>query len=116
MTTKEIPAIRRIWAELRDEVDGYSLCSFCRLGRPEGSACGEDYYVECLHPIDAISERVSEDAQFGSDCWGFRSKYDYDTTIDIIGACVTKPRAWHLVKPAANPAPSAQDSAQEAGR
>ena len=92
MKTGRAATIREVWMAVGQ--DGFSLCSFCKHGESHGRC--EDFYVECLHPLQAVLDG-SQDVQFGADCWGFRPRFDRDTCLDIIGATLDpKAEGWHL--------------------
>ena len=64
-----------------------SLCAFCRLAECSGQ-CG-DTEMDCLHPLDAVSEGdpVSGPLGYepGHDCWGFRPSLPVEAVAEFVG-------------------------------
>ncbi len=78
-------AEREIYITLAAEID-WPLCGFCRYNECEGSACYEDSYSECRHPLDAIAEQWEWDSLSpNADCWGFSPYINVRDTADIVG-------------------------------
>ena len=74
---------RAPYLALQAVMPGLILCSFCQFARSCGSSCGEGAEIECHHPLalrwhDGFA-RAEESAMEMGDCWGFRSKHDFET-------------------------------------
>ena len=65
--------------------DGYmGLCHFCKYAKWTGECLEAE--LECMQPLWKISEGEHPiDVWNGSDCWGFRPKYDLDASADVVG-------------------------------
>jgi len=74
---------RVIYNELCSELDGCTLCTFCKYAQWVGGSCC-DSYPECQHPIWAVAgkEEMLEPEQ---DCWGFRPGLPVRDIVDIVG-------------------------------
>ena len=65
------------------------LCNMCQYAEFD-CVCGGA--LECYHYSFAISERC-DDAWAGGDCWGFRPKYSFEDTVDMVGLILQGKRA-----------------------
>ena len=91
---------RELWHALGIGPEGVSLCSVCRFADHYGNC--DDGWTECHHPLAVVSLELTRNAQYGSDCWAFRPKYDRDTTTDIFGVMLGSD-AWRLATEAPTP-------------
>lgn len=76
---------REAYITLTNEID-WSLCAFCKFSETSGSVC--DFAgTECHHPLWQVPGH-DEELSPGSDCWGFRPKYDISFIAGIVGVCL----------------------------
>ncbi len=94
MIAKKMP-LRELFKALSP--DGYNLCQVCKHGEPKGSVCSGGFYVSCAHPVERVREEIAGDVAGGDDCWAFRPRYNYETTVDVFAA-MGQGDSWELVE------------------